>query len=214
MVGGSFKLSGIQVRKQREPFWPSLRNQCLLHRRGQQTRPWNSSIIEICSRANINPSYRKPRGSPLRRLFCGLSPLGTDDLILSDHLASRELRQLATARASPQFLKANLPADLLCRARALAAIRNERKIDAIIAVAEHINKLGFSEPKHRIVDDPVCELRKLPYIGPITATHLANKSRFQFCKAGPAFGRAISCLRARKRYGALHSAHARARERC
>ncbi len=70
----------------------------------------------------------------------------------------------------------------LCRATALAAINNERKIDAIIALADQVNTLGFCDLKYRIIDDPVRELQKLPYIGPITAMHLAKNLGFNCAK--------------------------------
>lgn len=56
----------------------------------------------------------------------------------------------------------------------MASIRNERKLDAIIGIARHVYGIGFGLLKQRILDDPINELQKLPYIGPVTAWHLAK----------------------------------------
>jgi hypothetical protein len=62
----------------------------------------------------------------------------------------------------------------LCRATALAAFRNERKIDAIVRTALYINAVGFEGYKKEILEDPLLALRRLPYIGEVTAYHLAK----------------------------------------
>jgi hypothetical protein len=60
------------------------------------------------------------------------------------------------------------------RDAAMARFRNSTKLDAIVHVAEVINTRTFSILKEAIILDPITELRQLPFIGPITAFHLAK----------------------------------------
>ena len=62
----------------------------------------------------------------------------------------------------------------LCRATALEAFRNERKIDAIVRTALYIRSVGFDFYRTEVLQDPVSALRRLPYIGSVTAYHLAK----------------------------------------
>jgi hypothetical protein len=62
----------------------------------------------------------------------------------------------------------------VCRATALAAFGNQRKIDAIISAALYINEVGFESFRREIVEDPLSTLRRLPYIGEVTVYHLAK----------------------------------------
>jgi len=61
-----------------------------------------------------------------------------------------------------------------CRENALAVFRNERKIDAIVTIAERVAGEGFESIRGRIGQDGIPFLLELPYIGPITAFHLAK----------------------------------------
>jgi hypothetical protein len=62
----------------------------------------------------------------------------------------------------------------LCRSAALASFRNERKLDALLRTAEIIHWNGFCSFKEDILQDPIPRLQSLPYIGSITALHLAK----------------------------------------
>jgi hypothetical protein len=62
----------------------------------------------------------------------------------------------------------------LCRTAALASFRNERKLDALWRTAELVHLSGFSSFKAQVLQDPITQLQTLPYIGPITAVHLAK----------------------------------------
>ncbi len=62
----------------------------------------------------------------------------------------------------------------LCRATALSRFNNEPKIDAILKAAAHVNSAGFASYKKEILSDPIGALRCLPFIGKITAHHLAK----------------------------------------
>lgn len=62
----------------------------------------------------------------------------------------------------------------VCRATALAAFKNDKKIGAIVRTAFYINTIGFESYRIEILADPISALRRLPYIGGITAYHLAK----------------------------------------
>jgi endonuclease III len=70
----------------------------------------------------------------------------------------------------------------VCRHTALASFRNGRKLDAIVLIARQIHEAGFESLKSRIIKDPVRELSALPYIGPVTAWHLAKNLGFDAAK--------------------------------
>ena len=62
----------------------------------------------------------------------------------------------------------------LCRATALSAFRNVRKVEAIIRTAKYVHDIGFDRYRLAILADPLRSLRSLPYIGQITSYHLAK----------------------------------------
>lgn len=61
-----------------------------------------------------------------------------------------------------------------CRMTACASFGNVRKLNAIIDVARRVDIEGFATIKSKILKAPIVELRTLPFIGPITAWHLAK----------------------------------------
>lgn len=61
-----------------------------------------------------------------------------------------------------------------CNWAARASFNSKAKIDAISNVARYVHERGFSNAKDAILADPVGELTKLPFIGPITVWHLAK----------------------------------------
>jgi len=61
-----------------------------------------------------------------------------------------------------------------CRERALEHFHHPGKIGAIVACAEWIAEAGFTRAKAAIRLDPVGTLQSLPFIGPVTAYHLAK----------------------------------------
>lgn len=69
-----------------------------------------------------------------------------------------------------------------CRSVAMASFRNRRKLDAIIMIAQLVNDVGFDLLKSRILVDPIRELNMLPYIGPVTAWHLAKNLGVEVAK--------------------------------
>ena len=61
-----------------------------------------------------------------------------------------------------------------CVATASARFRNGRKIDAIARVADLVTESGFDQVRRLIQTDPIRQLQKLPFIGPVTSWHLAK----------------------------------------
>jgi hypothetical protein len=61
-----------------------------------------------------------------------------------------------------------------CRNAALISFHNRAKLDAIVAIARRIDQIGFSEIKRAVNRDPIRELQQFPYIGSVTAWHLAK----------------------------------------
>jgi len=61
-----------------------------------------------------------------------------------------------------------------CVRAALEVYGHEPKIRAISSTAVRLADEGFHNFKKRLIDQPLSELRSLPYIGPITQYHLAK----------------------------------------
>jgi len=62
----------------------------------------------------------------------------------------------------------------LCVRAAMSSFRNEAKLRAIVQCADMIDSAGFERLKLLILRDPIAELQKFPFIGPITVWHLAK----------------------------------------
>jgi hypothetical protein len=62
----------------------------------------------------------------------------------------------------------------VCQTAALAALNNPPKVNAIIQIAREVDCEGFAKLRDEILLRPVERLRELPYIGPVTAFHLAK----------------------------------------
>ena len=61
-----------------------------------------------------------------------------------------------------------------CWSTAMAVFGNARKITAIVQACDYVYEQGFSLLSQRIQADPIQELGKLPFIGPVTSYHLAK----------------------------------------
>ena len=70
----------------------------------------------------------------------------------------------------------------LCRVTALTVFANERKIEAILNAAAYISRVGFLDFKKHVLDDPLPALALLPFIGKVTAKHLAKNLGFDIAK--------------------------------
>jgi hypothetical protein len=69
-----------------------------------------------------------------------------------------------------------------CRRKAISIFAHGRKIDAIIAIAAEVSKTGFPHLKERIGCEGVSFLQTFPYIGPVTAYHLAKNLGLNMAK--------------------------------
>lgn len=83
------------------------------------------------------------------------------------------------AAVSRAFLFWRCAADIACqydrcRRDAMAVFSNARKIDAIARIADYVAHHGFTAVKARIEEQDVRFLGELPYIGSVTAYHLAK----------------------------------------
>jgi hypothetical protein len=70
-----------------------------------------------------------------------------------------------------------------CAASATAIFSNPSKMRAIVDVARQVDELGWLKFRAECVRDPVTFLRRLPYIGPVTANHLAKNLGFDVVKS-------------------------------
>lgn len=61
-----------------------------------------------------------------------------------------------------------------CKRAALHVFSNERKVNAILDIAAIVAECGFETIRSRIKEDGVSFLQTLPYIGSVTAFHLAK----------------------------------------
>jgi hypothetical protein len=61
-----------------------------------------------------------------------------------------------------------------CRLTALTCFHSARKIDAILKNALYIKNIGFEAIKTQVSKKPVVAFQSLPFIGPVTAHHLAK----------------------------------------
>lgn len=62
----------------------------------------------------------------------------------------------------------------ICRNRALKVFRHQKKIDAIISIAEQILAQGFSVFKMNVQREGVKFIQSFPFMGPATSYHLAK----------------------------------------
>ena len=69
-----------------------------------------------------------------------------------------------------------------CIAQGLKVFGNRRKLEAIVATADAINTTGFDLFRKWVRKDPLNELRKLAFIGPVTVYHLAKNLGFEYAK--------------------------------
>jgi len=71
----------------------------------------------------------------------------------------------------------------LCTETALMCFSNKKKIDSIVKIADIIYTNGFENLKYKISKNPIEELKELPYIGNITANHLAKNLGYNIAKS-------------------------------
>jgi hypothetical protein len=69
-----------------------------------------------------------------------------------------------------------------CRDAALASFKHRLKLNSIVKIAQRVHQEGFHVVKWKILCDPLGELQTFPYIGRITATHLAKNLGWDVAK--------------------------------
>jgi len=69
-----------------------------------------------------------------------------------------------------------------CFKEALKYFNNKRKILAIIYAANRLNEKNFEDFKVEIFRDPITVLQEFPFIGPVTAYHLAKNIGLPYAK--------------------------------
>ena len=61
-----------------------------------------------------------------------------------------------------------------CKRNAMAIFANERKVSAILKVAEQVDRQGFQFVRYSLERNPTAYIRELPFMGPATTFHLAK----------------------------------------
>lgn len=69
-----------------------------------------------------------------------------------------------------------------CRQAALQTFNSVRKVDAILKISGHVAGVGYSKVRESIKSEGVAYIRRLPFMGPITAWHLAKNIGFPCAK--------------------------------
>ncbi len=70
----------------------------------------------------------------------------------------------------------------VCIDSAMLALGNRKKHEAVFRIAQCVQVAGFRSFWDSALEDPIENLQKLPYIGPITAVHLAKNLGFDVAK--------------------------------
>ena len=70
----------------------------------------------------------------------------------------------------------------VCVESALIVFGNRAKMEAVAAIAKLVAGQGFDNFFDAVTEDHLTELQKLPFIGPITAMHLAKNLGFEIAK--------------------------------
>lgn len=107
-------------------------------------------------------------------------------VILSGGMAERIIR-LKFTPISESFLYWTSAAEIserveICVASALEHFAHNGKINAIAAAAKLITNTSFEAVKEKVIANPVLELQKFPYIGPVTALHMAKNIGISIAK--------------------------------
>jgi len=97
-------------------------------------------------------------------------------------IVRRSFDKISLSFCDWESARAIVAAASACRANALASIRNEKKIDAILGVARRVECIGFVHLKPKILREPIAELQHFPFIEPVTSWHLAKNLGFEVAK--------------------------------
>lgn len=69
-----------------------------------------------------------------------------------------------------------------CIGAALHSFGNRRKLEAIVSVAQEVAAEGFDKIRIEVDENPLIRLRSFPFIGPVTAQHLAKNLGYAYAK--------------------------------
>ena len=78
-------------------------------------------------------------------------------------------------------MQISLSADL-CISTAMHAIANRRKHSAVAAIAGRVAEATYPAFKRTFLQEPIATFRTLPFLGPVTAIHLAKNLGFDVAK--------------------------------
>lgn len=81
-----------------------------------------------------------------------------------------------------------------CKLAAKYVFANDAKLDGIVGIARHVASVGFRNFKQAVMRNPLNELQRLPYIGPITVRHLAKNIGVETAKPDRHLARVSSRL--------------------
>jgi hypothetical protein len=70
----------------------------------------------------------------------------------------------------------------VCVRAASASFRNPAKLRAIVSIADSVNTQGFSGFKADVLASPIAALQRFPFVGPVTALHLAKNLGLEVVK--------------------------------
>jgi hypothetical protein len=101
---------------------------------------------------------------------------------MQERVIRKCFRGVASSFYNFQSAKVIVENKCACRRTALRYFNNQRKIDAIIIMAQKIYTEGFEKFKGCLYLSPLETLRSLPYIGPVTCFHLAKNIGIQVAK--------------------------------
>jgi hypothetical protein len=76
-----------------------------------------------------------------------------------------------------------IEAESACLAAGMAVFRHRQKLEAVVRIAKEIESLGWDRLLSEIAINPIARLMLLPFIGPITAFHLAKNVGVPVAKA-------------------------------
>ena len=90
--------------------------------------------------------------------------------------------------------KSIVESDPSCRIAARVLFNHNIKLSAITNAAYRVNRIGFPQLKQAILNDPIHELQRFQYIGPVTVLHLAKNLGFDVAKPDRHLSRVSSRL--------------------
>lgn len=101
---------------------------------------------------------------------------------MREAVVRKHFRSISKAFGDWRSARAILGDASSCIARAEEVFAHQRKLRAIAAVAGLVASCGFESFSRRVSADPVRSLQELPFIGPVTAQHLAKNLGFDVAK--------------------------------